>query len=272
MGKIGIFDSGYGGLTILNSIRESLPQYDYVYLGDNARTPYGNRSFEVVYRYTLECVKKLFELDCELVIIACNTASAKALRTIQQVDLPKIAPQKRVLGIIRPTIETLSKYTRSNYVGLLATEGTVQSDSYPIEIQKLYGEEIKLVSEACPMWVSLIENGQYNSKGADFFIKQNIKNLRNKEHRIDTIILGCTHYPLIYNKIRDMLPAKIAILSQGQIVADSLTDYLFRHPEIEKECSKNKQLICFTTESKEKFATSSSVFLDYEVEIEHVEV
>ncbi|MDR0811936.1 MAG: glutamate racemase [Paludibacter sp.] len=272
MGKIGIFDSGYGGLTILSSIHKVLPQYDYIYLGDNARTPYGNRSFDVVYRYTLECVKKLFELNCELVILACNTASAKALRTIQQNDLPHIAPEKRVLGIIRPTVEALGKHTRTGYVGLLATPGTVQSNSYPLEIQKLYNEQIKIASEECPMWVPLIENNEYNSRGADFFIRQNVKSLREREHRIDTVILGCTHYQLIYNKLRDILPVKIEIVSQGEIVAKSLADYLLRHPEIETRCDKYNKIQYFTTESKEKFASSASIFLNSEIVAEHIEI
>ncbi len=224
---IGVFDSGYGGLTVLKEIVKQLPQYDYIYLGDNARAPYGTRSFETVYEYTLECVQHLFSMGCELVILACNTASAKALRNIQQKDLPYIAPQKRVLGVIRPTTEIVGKYSKSGHVGVLGTTGTIASNSYPIEIEKFY-PSIKVVQEACPMWVPLVENNEFESEGADFYIEKNLHNLLSKDSQIDTIILGCTHYPLLINKIKKHLPDTITLLSQGEIVATSLTDYLTR--------------------------------------------
>jgi glutamate racemase len=270
-GPIGIFDSGYGGLTILGKIREVLPQYDFIYLGDNARTPYGSRSFEVVYQYTLQCVKYLFEAGCHLVIIACNTASAKALRTIQQIDLPKIDPTRRVLGIIRPTVEKIGSVTKTKHVGLLATEGTVLSGSYPLEIQKI-NPEITVTSEACPMWVPLIENNEHNSPGADYFIKKNLDNLINRDNNIDTIILGCTHYPLIQQKIQDFLPNNIKVISQGELVATSLVDYLNRHPEIDDKCTKNGAIKYLTTESAHKFSESASIFLNHEVITEHVAI
>ncbi len=268
---IGIFDSGYGGLTILDKIRTQLPEYDYVYLGDNARTPYGTRSFEVVYKYTLECVTKLFEMGCHLVILACNTASAKALRTIQQQDLPRIAPERRVLGVIRPTVEKVGTITKTRHIGLLATPGTVQSNSYPLEINKLY-DDILVSSEACPMWVPLIENNEHNSVGADYFIRKNLSNLIQSDPQIDTVMLGCTHYPLIENKIKEILPSNIQVLSQGEIIADSLVDYLKRHPEIDKHCSKNGKIQYLTTESVEKFSTSASTFLNEEIVAEHIDI
>lgn len=268
---IGIFDSGYGGLTILDKIRTQLPEYDYIYFGDNARTPYGTRSFEVVYKYTLECVSKLFEMGCYLVILACNTASAKALRTIQQQDLVRIAPDRRVLGVIRPTVEKVGVITKTRHIGLLATPGTVQSESYPLEINKLY-TDITLVSEACPMWVPLIENNEHNSEGANFFIKKNLSNLMQSDPEIDTIMLGCTHYPLIQDKIKEFLPSHIQVLSQGEIIAESLVDYLKRHPEIDKFCSKNGNIQFFTTESVEKFTSSASNFLNEEIIAEHMDI
>ncbi len=234
---IGIFDSGYGGLTVLKEIVKQLPEYDYIYLGDNARSPYGTRSFETVYQYTLECVQQLFSMGCELVILACNTSSAKALRTIQQKDLPLIAANKRVLGVIRPTTEIVGKYTKTGHVGVLGTAGTIASNSYPIEIEKFY-PQLKVVQEACPMWVPLVENNEFESEGADYFIQKNINSLLLKDKHIDTIILGCTHYPLLINKIKKYLPQNITLLSQGEIVAKSLTDYLKRHAEIEQKCSK----------------------------------
>jgi glutamate racemase len=268
-GSIGIFDSGYGGLTILEKIRLELPQYDYIYLGDNARTPYGTRSFEVVYRYTLECVNKLFEMGCHLVVLACNTASAKALRTIQQNDLPAIDPNRRVLGVIRPTVEVVGSLTKTRHIGLLATPGTVQSDSYPLEIAKLY-KDIRVVSEACPLWVPLIENNEHLSDGADFFVKKNLDNLLKTDAEIDTIMLGCTHYPLLLPKIKKYLPENISIVSQGEIVAKSLSDYLNRHSEIDEKCSKNGVMRYLTTESVEKFAASASMFLNEKIYAEHV--
>lgn len=270
-GPIGIFDSGYGGLTILSKIREELPQYDYIYLGDNARTPYGTRSFDVVYKYTLECVTKLFELGCHLVILGCNTASAKALRTIQQDDLPHIDPDRRVLGVIRPTVEVVGDLTQSRHIGLLATSGTVQSDSYPLEIHKLFSD-IVVTSEACPMWVPLIENREYNSEGARYFIDKNLRNLLSADSKIDTIILGCTHYPILKDILRSMIPEDIRIVSQGDIVAKSLVDYLARHPEMERRCTKGASVRYLTTESVEKFISSASVFLKEEIEAEHIDL
>lgn len=257
---IGIFDSGYGGLTILEKFREILPEYDYIYLGDNARTPYGTRSFDVVYEYTLQCVKKLFEMNCELVILGCNTASAKALRTIQQNDLPKISPEKRVLGVIRPTVEVISDYTKTNHVGILGTQGTIQSGSYPIEINKLF-PEVKVTSQACPMWVPLIENNEYQSPGADYFVKKYVDNLLRNDPLIDTIVLGCTHYPLLLKKIRQYIPPHIQVIAQGAIVAESLKNYLSRHTNMDKKISKNGNCLFYTTESVEKFTSSASIFL-----------
>jgi len=271
-GPIGIFDSGYGGLTILEKIRQRLPDYDYLYLGDNARTPYGTRSFEIVYKYTLECVVRLFELGAHLVILACNTASAKALRTIQQNDLPKIDPRRRVLGIIRPTVEIVDRLTHNGHVGLLATPGTVQSNSYGLEIQKLYGNAITLSSEACPMWVPLIENFEHNSPGADYFFRKNIHHLLQTDPEIDTVILGCTHYTLLQDKIKSILPPEINIVSQGEIVASSLNDYLNRHPEIDALCTKNASCRFLTTESVEKFSTSATIFLNEPVLAEHIDI
>ena len=257
---IGIFDSGYGGLTILEKFREILPEYDYIYLGDNARTPYGTRSFDVVYEYTLQCVKKLFEMNCELVVLGCNTASAKALRTIQQNDLPKLSPDRRVLGVIRPTVEVIRDYTKTNHVGILGTQGTIQSGSYPIEINKLF-PEVKVTSQACPMWVPLIENNEYQSPGADYFVKKYVDNLLRNDPLIDTIVLGCTHYPLLLKKIRQYIPPHIQVIAQGAIVAESLKNYLSRHTNMDKKISKNGNCLFYTTESVEKFTSSASIFL-----------
>ncbi|GHT35169.1 glutamate racemase [Bacteroidia bacterium] len=248
-GAIGIFDSGYGGLTIFEKIARLLPEYDYIYLGDNARAPYGTRSFDVVYEFTLQSVKKLFEMGCHLVILACNTASAKALRTIQQKDLPHIAPNRRVLGIIRPTVEMLDGLTKSKHVGILGTVGTIQSNSYALEIQKLF-PEIKVVGEACPMWVPLVENNEYETAGADFFIKKNIDHLLKNDSQIDTLILACTHFPLLFNKIKQFVSPNINIISQGEIVAESLKQYLQAHPEIEQKCSKNGKRTFYTTSNE----------------------
>lgn len=269
--SIGIFDSGYGGLTILNEIKKQLPEYDYIYLGDNARTPYGTRSFDVVYKYTLQCVTKLFEMGCQLVILACNTASAKALRSIQQRDLPLIDPSRRVLGVIRPTVEVINTITKSGHVGLLATAGTVQSESYPLEIKKLY-PQIKVSSEACPLWVPLIENNEHNGDGADFFVKKHLQNILFADSQIDTIILGCTHYPLLIDKIKRFLPQNIQVVSQGELVANSLADYLKRHTEMADKCSKNGTINYFTTESVEKFASSASIFMNGIIEANHLEL
>ena len=266
---IGVFDSGYGGLTILKEIVKQLPEYDYIYLGDNARAPYGTRSFETVYQYTLECVQQLFSMNCELVLLACNTASAKALRNIQQKDLPRIAPHKRVLGVIRPTTEILGNYTKTGHVGVLGTTGTVTSNSYPIEINKFY-PEFTVNQQACPMWVPLIENNEFNNEGADFFIQKNIDTLLLKDKEIDTIILGCTHYPLLSSKIKKYLPQHITLLSQGKIVEASLMDYLKRHSEIEQKCSKGGNITFYTTDSAENFDQSASVFYGANVQSEHI--
>ncbi|HEX4375465.1 MAG TPA: glutamate racemase, partial [Puia sp.] len=229
---IGVFDSGYGGLTVLKELEKKLPGYDFIYLGDNARAPYGNRSFESVYAYTLECVKWFFDNGSPLVVLACNTASAKALRTIQQNDLPKMNPDNRVLGVIRPTTEVIGNFTKTNNIGILATNGTVRSDSYKIEIEKFF-PDLNVFQQACPMWVPLIENNEHNSAGADYFVKEGIDTLMSQSKNIDTILLGCTHYPLLINKIRQYVSPEIQIISQGKIVADSLADYLKRHPEID---------------------------------------
>jgi len=238
---IGIFDSGFGGLTVLKEIRQQLPGYDYLYLGDNARAPYGSRSFETVYEYTLECVTHLFNMGCELIVLACNTASAKALRTIQQKDLAKFGPHKRVLGVIRPTTEIIGHYSKSGHVGVLGTPGTINSGSYLVEIEKFF-PDLHVYQEACPMWVPLIENNEYQNEGADFFIKKHVQQLMQQQEKIDAIILGCTHYPLIINQIKKYLPEQVHLLSQGSIVAKSLTDYLLRHPDLEKKCSKHGRI------------------------------
>ncbi len=256
---IGIFDSGYGGLTVLKEITAKLPQYDYTYLGDNARSPYGTRSFETVYEYTLQCVKWLFDQGCPLVILACNTASAKALRSIQQNNLDKIGSSKRVLGVIRPTTEIIGKYTKTGGIGILATNGTVMSNSYPIEIKKFY-PQVNVFQEACPMWVPLVENNEYNSPGADYFIKKNIYNLLNQSDSIDTILLACTHYPLLMEKIKKAAPANVTVLSQGEIVASSLAEYLQKHREVEEKCSKNSQTSFYTTDSTEDFDNRAAIF------------
>ena len=270
-GAIGIFDSGYGGLTILNEIRKQLPEYDYLYLGDNARSPYGTRSFEVVYKFTLQCVQFLFKQGCQLVILACNTASAKALRSIQQKDLINIAPERRVLGVIRPTAEAAEKLTSTKHIGLFATSGTVISNSYPLEIAKL-SPEVSIVSEACPMWVPLIENNEHKSPGADYFVEQHVKRLMNADNQIDAIILGCTHYPLLKNKIKAYLPNNVEIISQGEIVASSLADYLLRHPEMDARCTKNGEIRFLTTENPDKFSASASIFLSENIHATRVEV
>lgn len=266
---IGVFDSGYGGLTVLKEIVRALPQYDYIYLGDNARTPYGTRSFETVYEYTLQCVRHLFEMDCKLVILACNTASAKALRTIQQNDLPAIDASRRVLGVIRPTTEIVGKISRTGHVGILGTKGTVSSCSYPIEIEKFF-PGLKVYQQACPLWVPLVENNEYEGAGADYFISKNIEELLGQSPEIDTILLACTHYPLLINKIRQFVPSGITILSQGEIVAESLGNYLERHPEIEAVCSKNGKRIFYTTDSPEDFDQHASVFFGEAVQSRHL--
>lgn len=261
---IGIFDSGFGGLTVLKEIVKELPQYDYLYLGDNARAPYGSRSFETVYEYTLECVKHLFDKGCHLVILACNTASAKALRNIQQKDLPIIAPDKRVLGVIRPTAEIIGNYSKSKQVGVLGTAGTVSSGSYIAEIEKFF-PELSVFQEACPMWVPLIESNEINNPGADYFIKKHVDNLMKQGPKIDAIILGCTHYPLITDKIKSFLPAEVRLLSQGNIVAKGLRDYLVRHPEMETNCSKQQTVTFYTTDLPQTFDKAATLFYGKEV-------
>ncbi|MEO6720132.1 MAG: glutamate racemase [Ferruginibacter sp.] len=258
-GPIGVFDSGYGGLTVLKEITTRLPQYDYIYLGDNARAPYGPRSFDTVYHYTLQCVRWFFEQGCPLVVLACNTASAKALRTIQQNDLEKIAPGKRVLGVIRPTTEIIGNYTKTKKVGVLGTTGTIQSQSYPIEIEKFF-PGIQVFQEACPMWVPLVENNEHNSPGADYFIKQYIDNLFAQSNEIDTVLLACTHYPLMLNKIKSFMPDGTTVVSQGEIVANSLEDYLNRHPEITQQCTTGGNLKFFTTDSPTDFDAKAALF------------
>ncbi len=266
---IGVFDSGYGGLTVLKEITAKLPQYDYLYLGDNARSPYGTRSFETVYEYTLQCVTWFFEQGCSLVILACNTASAKALRSIQQNDLEKIGAGKRVLGVIRPTTEIIGNFTKTGHVGILATAGTVTSQSYPIEIEKFY-PELEVYQEACPMWVPLVENNEYTGPGADYFIQKNIHNLLEKSPAIDTILLACTHYPLLMDKIKKVVPENVAVLSQGEIVANSLQEYLEKHPEMEEKCSKNGHTRFFTTDSVADFDNHAAVFYGKPVRSTHL--
>lgn len=268
-GAIGVFDSGYGGLTILSKIREALPEYDYIYLGDNARAPYGTRSFEIVYEFTLQAVHKLFELGCHLVILACNTASAKALRNIQINDLPGLDPNRRVLGVIRPTVECIGDITQTRHVGVLATAGTIKSESYPLEIRKLF-PDIEVSGEACPMWVSLVENNEARNEGADYFIQKYINNLLRKDREIDTVILGCTHYPLLLPKIRMFMPDTIRIVAQGEYVAGSLKDYLYRHPEMDRKCTRGGKCSFYTTEAEEKFTESASTFLNREISVQHI--
>ena len=268
-GPIGVFDSGYGGLTILREIKQALPQYDFIYLGDNARTPYGTRSFEIVYEFTLQAVTKLFEMGCHLVILACNTASAKALRTIQINDLPHLDVTRRVLGVIRPTVEGIGAITHSRHVGVLATNGTILSQSYPLEIRKLF-PDITVSSQACPLWVPLVENNEAQGEGTDYFVKKYIDELMAKDPQIDTIILGCTHYPLLLPKIKQYLPAGVEVVSQGAWVADSLKDYLRRHPEMDKKCTKGGRCVYRTTESEEKFTESASIFLNESIRGERI--
>ncbi len=252
LGPIGVFDSGYGGLTILRELRNVLPEYDYLYLGDNARAPYGSRSFEVIYRYTLEAVRELFNRGCPLVILACNTASAKALRSIQQRDLPNIDPTRRVLGVIRPTVEILGQVSKTGHIGVLGTPGTVASHSYMIETTKIF-PEMKVTEQACPLWVPIVENSEAEDDGADYFVRKYIDELLQKDPDVDTFVLGCTHYPLLINKIRRYAPDGVRILEQGRLVADSLKDYLCRHPEMECRLSKGGDAEFLTSENTEKF-------------------
>lgn len=270
-GPIGIFDSGYGGLTILHGIRQLLPQYDYMYLGDNARAPYGSRSFEVVYQFTRQAVNKLFDMGCHLVILGCNTASAKALRSIQQRDLPNIDPQRRVLGIIRPTAENIGALTHSRHVGILATEGTIRSNSYAMEIGKLF-PDITVTGEPCPLWAAIVEANEADSPGADYFVKKRIDRLMRRDPAIDTIILGCTHYPLLMNAIVRHVPDGVRIMPQGSYVADSLKDYLSRHQDMETMITRGGTCRYLTTESEERFGECAQIFLHEHINAEHVEL
>ena len=275
---IGVFDSGYGGLTILDGIRQRMPEYDYIYLGDNARAPYGTRSFDVVYEFTLQAVKKLFEMGCPLVILGCNTASAKALRSIQQKYLPQYAPDRRVLGVIRPTAEVVGELSHTKHIGVLATEGTIKSQSYNLEIEKLY-PDCTVVGQACPMWVPLVENNEFDKPGADYFVRDSLQKLLEQDPLIDTIILGCTHFPLLLPKIEQQLaqlstincqPSTVKIIPQGQYIASSLEDYLHRHPEMDERLSRGGTCQYLTTESSTKFRESASLFLNEEVEVQHI--
>ena len=253
----------------MNGIRQLLPQYDYLYLGDNARTPYGNRSFEVVYEFTRQAVVRLFEMGCHLVILGCNTASAKALRSIQQNDLPKLDAQRRVLGIIRPTAEVIGSLTTSRHIGIFAIEGTIRSESYTLEIHKLF-PDIQVTGVACPFWVPLVEYNEAESPGADYFVKKRVDQLMALDPAIDTVILGCTHYPLLLPKIRQYMPAGIQIIAQGDYVAESLKDYFVRHPEIEERCTRGGQVHYLTTENPQKFKEQAQLFLHDEIEVENV--
>ena len=277
---IGVFDSGLGGLTILKEIRKRLPQYDYLYLGDNARAPYGTRSYEVVYEYTLQAVNYLFKRGCPLVILACNTASAKALRTIQQKNLPLLwakdgSNKRRVLGIIRPTAEEIGNLTRTGHVGVLATPGTVASGSYPIEIQKIY-PHLTVVQQACPMWVPLVENNEHEKEGADYFVEEYVKDILQKDSKTDSLLLGCTHYPLLRRKIENAVkkyaPIPVQVVSQGEIIARSLENYLERHSDLADLCSKKGTLTCLTTESAEKFSQSAELFMGEKIAAQHIEL
>jgi glutamate racemase len=268
-GPIGIFDSGYGGLTILHGIRQLLPEYDYLYLGDNARAPYGTRSFEVVYEFTRQAVIKLFEMGCHLVILGCNTASAKALRSIQQNDLPSWDADRRVLGVIRPTAEVIGSLTHNRHVGIFATEGTIKSESYNMEIQKFY-PDIQVSGVACPFWVPLVEYNEADSPGADYFVKKRIDQLLRLDPQIDTVILGCTHYPLLLPKIHKYMPRGIRIIAQGEYVASSLQSYFQRHPDMEQRCTKNGQTRYLTTENPERFKEQAQIFLHEDIEVENV--
>jgi len=271
LGPIGVFDSGYGGLTILKELVRNLPEYDYIYLGDNARAPYGNRSFDTVYEYTWECVQKLFEQGCRLVILACNTASAKALRNIQQKNLPTYDSNRRVLGVIRPTTELLGHITRNGHIGIVGTSGTVSSGSYLIEIGK-YFHEAKVSQQACPMWVPLIENNEFSNEGASYFIRKYLDELFSSDPEIDTLVLGCTHYPIIENEIRKYVPNGVTILSQGTLVANSLKEYLSRHPEMDAQCSRGGSLTFYTTDDTGNFDAHAGIFFGESVHSNHMEV
>jgi len=268
---IGVFDSGYGGLTILSEIKKRLPEYDYLYLGDNARAPYGPRSFDVVYEFTMEAVNELFSRGCELVILACNTASAKALRTIQQNDLPSIDPYKRVLGVIRPSTEMIGELSHTNHIGILATEGTVKSESFPIEISK-FSPETVVYQHACPMWVPLIENGRHLSDCGKFFIQEDVKIMMEKDPKIDVIILACTHFPILKEYIETLVPSNVKVVAQGAIIAEKLEEYLSRHSELEAKCTKNGEIDFLTSENALDFDKNASKFLGYTITSEHVKL
>ena len=270
-GPIGVFDSGYGGLTILKELRKKLPELDYLYLGDNARAPYGSRSYDVVYKFTLEAVKYLFGRGCPLVILACNTASAKALRTIQQNDLPAIDPANRVLGVIRPTAEIIGNLSSSGTIGIMGTEGTVNSGSYDMEVAKLF-PSFKVVSQACPMWAPIVENNEASGPGADYFVDKYVRSLLSQDSTIDTIVLACTHYPLLYPKIRAAVPSSVKVVNQGEIVADSLADYLRRHPEMDSRIARGGRCSYLTTENPDKFNDLARIFLEEPVEVDHVDI
>ena len=270
-GPIGVFDSGYGGLTILKAIRELLPQYDYVYLGDNARAPYGSRSFDVVYQFTRQAVLKLFDMGCQLVILGCNTASAKALRSIQQNDLPNIDPFRRVLGVIRPTAEIAGKLTETKHIGILATPGTIKSESYNMEINKLW-PDLSVTGVACPLWVPIVENNEAEGAGADYFVKKRIDHILWLDPDIDTLILGCTHYPILMPKIKQYVPDGIQIVSQGEYVADSLKDYLARHTDMDARCTKNGTVRYYTTENADKFKEAARIFITEDIQVEHIDL
>ncbi len=270
-GPIGVFDSGYGGLTILKELRRKLPEYDYLYLGDNARAPYGTRSFDIIYHYTLEAVTALFHQGCHLVILACNTASAKALRTIQQKDLPKIDSHRRVLGVIRPTAECIGPLTHTRHIGILATTGTINSKSYEMEIKKLH-PDIHVEGLACPMWVPLVENFELDGAGTDYFVKKSLEELMEKDHNIDTIILGCTHYPLLLPLIQKHLSSKIKVIAQGEYIASSLQEYLHRHPEMADKCTRDGTCHYLTTENNIIFDHSACRFMQHDVQSQHIEL
>jgi glutamate racemase len=268
-GPIGIFDSGFGGLTVFKSIAEKLPAYDYIYLGDNARSPYGDHSFETVYQYTLECVEWLFKQGCPLVILACNTASAKALRNIQQLDLPKKYPNHRVLGVIRPTAEVIGGFTATENIGIMGTRGTISSNSYPIEVNHFF-PKVNVHQQSCPMWVPLIENGEHLNEGADYFAKKYIIELLEKSANIDCILLACTHYPLLIPKIEEYLPKGVKLLAQGEIVANSLVDYLKRHPEMESRLGKTAQRKFYTSGDVNTFNNHATIFLGEKISVERI--
>lgn len=268
---IGVFDSGYGGLTILRKLTAQMPSHDFIYLGDNARAPYGTRSFETIYKYTLQAVKWFFEQGCPLVVLACNTASAKALRTIQQHDLPNIDPSRRVLGIVRPTSEVIGNFTETRKVGVMATKGTVRSESYKIEINKSF-PDIEVIQEYCPMWVPLVENNEFDSPGADYFVKKHIRELLKRDEHIDAVLLACTHYPLLMEKIREYMPVSIKIIEQGNIVTSSLINYLDRHPDMDERITKNGHRSFFTTDDPDIFKEQATIFYGQSIDAHKVEM